>query len=341
MEGTILRLWQVLVITIFISVILFKDESSLKFSKNSYLNSSKVVKQDDSLARRDVLSRESRYIPPVEVYYGNPGIFYLDDMLKPHNIIVYPEDIVKVFPDPSFGVGSKITIFRATKVSVRDNNDVKVYRTWKKTVGELLNEKQISLGDKDLIEPVLNTPISQDLEIKITRVAETNLTQKINLDFKIIKKDDPNLEKGKTRVIQAGKKGVKEQVLHIRRENNKEVSRVLVSEKIISQPQDQIVAYGTKKVITVRCAYQNLVTEAANKYNADPNELCNMMMRESNGHTNSINPDGPYIGLFQYTSGLWGTVSSKAGNGTDIFDARAQIFNTAWAITNGYRGRWP
>ena len=169
-------------------------------------------------------------------------------MLKNLKVTVYPEDIVKTFPDPSFGIGAQITIYRATQVLLYDGNQKTVYRTWKKTVSEFLEEKQIEIGDKDIVKPSLETPLSNDIEIKITRVSETNLVEKVYLDFKTTIKEDKNLEKGKSYVAQVGQKGVKEKIFKVRRENGKEIKRVLVKERIIQKPKEQIIVYGTKIV---------------------------------------------------------------------------------------------
>ncbi|MCX6807126.1 MAG: G5 domain-containing protein [Candidatus Berkelbacteria bacterium] len=341
--GNILRLWQVSVITILLLAVFLDSCNYGLFSgklSNTQSSIADHVPQDNRLGR-EVISRDFREFSNSEVYYGKPGVFYLNEMLIDNNVVVYPEDIIKVFPDPSYGVGSKIIIYRAPQISLWDGNDKKIYRTWVRTVEEVLQEKQITLGDKDVINPSIDTLLTNDLEIKITRVAETNLIEKDDINFKVIKKEDPNLEKGKSKIIQSGKKGIKERIFKIRRENGKEVSRQLIEEKVTTNARDQIEVYGTKQIITVRCLYNDIVSQAAAKYNIDPNEICNLMMKESNGHYKSVNPAGPYYGLFQYSQGFWDIVSSKAGNGNNIFAPSAQILNTAWALSNGYRGRWP
>lgn len=307
------------------------------------MKSSGGLKSQISLPGRNVLPRDLRTNSEIEIYYGKPGIFYLDKMLGSQNVIVYPEDIVQVFPDPSLGIGAKITIYRATPVVVNDAGARKVYRTWAKTVQEFLDEKAIEIGNTDIVEPKQETFLSKNMEIRITRVSETTFAEKIGLDFKKIKQDDPNLEKGKTRIVQVGKPGIKERIYRIRRENGKEVSRVLVKEQVVVPPQDEITAYGTKKVITVRCKYNDWVLEAANKYSIEPDDLCRLMMKESNGNPDSVGFwGGSTYGLFQYKIGFWDFASAKAGfYGVSWRDPRAQIFTTAWALANGYRKRWP
>jgi rare lipoprotein A (peptidoglycan hydrolase) len=200
-------------------------------------------------SKRDTLARETPRTLDIEIYYGKPGIFDLADMLNSQNIIVFPEDIVQAFPDPLLGIGSRITIVRAMPIAVFDANNQTIYRTFQSTVAELLEEKGIVLGEQDRIEPAISTLLTKNLEIKITRVSETELTEKVYLDFKIIKKEDPNLERGKSYITQKGEKGLKEMVYKVKRENGVEVSRILLEERLVKNPKDQIVVYGTKVVV--------------------------------------------------------------------------------------------
>jgi len=306
-------------------------------------NSSNVIDKQKATERREVFSREGRDDSNFrqEVYYGKPKFFDLEAMLRDQNVKIYPEDEITVFPPPFFGLGSRITIYRAPVVSLTEGQKTMVYRTKQKSVADFLKEKNIVLGEDDILTPAPGQKIQDGLKITIVRVSETTISEKIPLDFMVIKQDDPNLDKGKTKVIQKGQTGLKERRYWVRRENGKETQKKLISEEIIQAPQNEILAVGIRPIISVPCRYNNIVIEAAMRYDVNPNEICTLMMRESNGNKTSLNPAGPYYGLFQYSAGFWEMVSRKSGNQGDIFDPRLQILNTAWAFANGYRYRWP
>jgi len=257
------------------------------------------LKSQISFPGRNVLPRDLRTNSEMEIYYGKPGIFYLDKMLESQNLIVYPEDIVQVFPDPSLGIGAKITIYRATPVVVNDAGARKVYRTWAKTVQEFLDEKAIQIEDKDIVEPKQEAFLSKNMEIRITRVSETTFVDKIGLDFKKVKQDDPNLEKGKTRVVQVGKPGTKERIYKIKRENGKEVSRVLVKEQIVVPPQDEITAYGTKVVYlkTGVASHMNGYSGLVAAFNGVPNGTKILVVNLNNGKSVVVTrfSSGPFV----------------------------------------------
>lgn len=279
---------------------------------------------------------------PAEVYYGSPQDKTLDEMLANLNLTVYKEDKISVLPSPLLGIGSRIQIQRALPVEVSDAKKVTVYRTWSKTVNELLAEQNISLVDKDSVEPALETSLSPDLKIKITRVAEFDTTLTETIDFKVIKKNDVNLEKGQTRVETAGVNGQREVTYHIKRVDGEEVSRKVISSKVIKEPQNQILIVGIGPKLARSGPYVDIINAAARKYLINGTALMCLMLRESNGHNTSVNPDGPYYGLFQYTEGFWAAASAAAGfGGADWTDPTAQIYTTAYELTHGQGRRWP
>ena len=68
-------------------------------------------------------------------------------------------------------------------------------------------------------------------------------------NFAVETKSDAKLLKGREKVVQEGKKGSVERKFEIVKENGKEVSRTLLSEKVIQEPQKKIVSVGSKKMV--------------------------------------------------------------------------------------------
>lgn len=184
-----------------------------------------------------------------EIYYGKPFLGTIEEMIAQLGIEVYPEDKISSFPPPEFGIGSVITIERAMVIFVLDGNEKKILRTWKEKVREFLEEKGISLGEKDKISPSLETTLSNNLEIKITRVTETEIKKKEPIAFREIVKEDFTLEKGLTKIEQKGENGIREKIFLVRRENGKEVSRKLIKSKITKEPKNKIILKGMKIIL--------------------------------------------------------------------------------------------
>jgi len=262
------------------------------------------------------------------------------------NVKIYPEDQVQTFPDPSLGIGSKIIITRATVIYVTDAKKLTVYHTWKRTIRDLLKEKNIELLGQDSSDPSLDTWIRYNMSLTITRVAEVDLTQTEPIDFQIIKKNTVDLEKGQTSVQTQGVKGEKEVIYTIKRIDGEEASRTVKDTTITKQPVAEVLLIGIGPKLAKSGPYKDTINAAVesslNKnYSVNGTALMCLMIKESNGHADSINPDGPYYGLFQYEEGFWASISQAAGySGASWSDSTAQIYSTVWALSRGYGGHW-
>lgn len=185
---------------------------------------------------------------PVETYFGNPNLESISDQLKEHNVNVYPEDEVTVFPNPQLNIGSVIRITRATPVRIIDGNRENEYRTWESDIKDLLQKNNITLGQDDKLEPNIDGQITPNLVIKITRVEYTKITETEKIPFKTQKKDDPTLDKGLTKTLQRGVNGERKKIFEVRRENGEEIERKLISNDVVKESTDEIIAVGTKQV---------------------------------------------------------------------------------------------
>lgn len=97
-------------------------------------------------------------------------------------------------------------------------------------------------------------------------------------------------------------------------------------------PQDKDVALAQ---------YRHWISEARAKhpYPESEDRMYAVMMCESGGNPEIVNPAGPYTGLFQYVDGTWrGDWNSYRSE--SITDPRAQIFATALAWSKGMQSHW-
>lgn len=97
----------------------------------------------------------------------------------------------------------------------------------------------ISAGDENLlVEEGASVPVQHMFEVKTE-------TQQQEVGFMEIKRDDANLERGKTEVRQAGTKGTKVITYEVIYFMGTELGRSVVAEDVTVQPGFQIVAVGT------------------------------------------------------------------------------------------------
>ena len=282
---------------------------------------------------------------PTEIYYGASQFKDLKSMAADLAVTVYPQDRVKTFPPPELGLGSQITIRRATPVEVTDAKKTETLRTWSTTVGAMMTEQNIGLLGKDSVSPDVTTPIYSNMPVKITRVADVEVTLTEPIDFKTTKQYSIDLPQGQNQVKVAGVQGQKITTYMVHRVDGEEVSRRVESTQTTKQPvaEELVVGYGPRLASGV---FSDIINAAAKKYTTinftlNGTALSCMMMRESNGHTDSVAAAG-YEGLFQYDPGFWASASADAGYGGAAWtDPKAQIFTTAFEIAHGSGRRWP
>ncbi|OXS24395.1 MAG: hypothetical protein BI182_06810 [Acetobacterium sp. MES1] len=121
-----------------------------------------------------------------------------------------------------------------------------IYQSEAKTVGDLLGEYHIELGDLDRVVPGQSTALEDVKEVKVIRVQIDELPSRQVITYTTQNKDNPEMEVGKTKVVQAGVDGESSQVERVLYENGVEVKREVIYDEIVTAPIPEIVEVGTK-----------------------------------------------------------------------------------------------
>lgn len=193
------------------------------------------------------------------------------------------------------------------------NNQEITVLTSKTKVADILEENHIVLEDNETVVPGLESDITNTKTIKISlkgmepvKVAEnttteinkeevlddyTNITEKIEvvieeIPFETITKDVSNGSSTVNKVIQAGKKGLKEVTYKVRYKGDVEVERIELSSKVIKEPVNKIVQIQT---VTARSSSRgNAVTTASSgRYKVTAYCSCARCCGKTNGITAS------------------------------------------------------
>lgn len=98
---------------------------------------------------------------------------------------------------------------------------------------------------KVLGQKILRKPKAQ---IMLMGTLKTENSTPEPIPFETQNKDDPEMEKGKTKVIQEGAEGKKVKVYKVGYKDGQEVSREFIEEKVTKEPTPKVIANGTKVV---------------------------------------------------------------------------------------------
>lgn len=191
---------------------------------------------------------------PVTIIDGGAKTFTYSAAQTPRSIVrqagvsVYPEDDLTLEPTNNFltdsSIGDRLVINRATPVNVNLFGTPVVMRTHAKTVGELLKQKNISLGNGDTVQPSADTPLTANVQIFLIRKGKQVVSeqQAIAAPQQIV--EDASLSFGTTVVRQQGVPGTKVITYEVELQNGVAVSRHVIQEVVTQQPVTEIVARG-------------------------------------------------------------------------------------------------
>ena len=173
------------------------------------------------------------------------------DALARANIVINDGDIVEPKLDTAIDMDNFfINIYRAHPVLVRDGVTDKYIMTASYDLKTVAAEAGFTIYDGDEIKPSPNTNFLEagaTTIYEITRNGGRTITVEQEIPFTEKTETTYDLEPGVKEVKQLGEVGAKRINYSILYIDGKEVSREVISEEIIRNPVDRIVAVGTKK----------------------------------------------------------------------------------------------
>ena len=278
------------------------------------------------------------------------------EILIANDIPFGADDRVEPGLDTKVNGGETINIYKAHEVTIVDGDTTTVRKTTYKKVEDILKELNITLGEKDQVTPSLNSEVATVDTIKISRTGKTTETKKevIKFETKEEKDDSKYVDEKVTKV--EGKNGEKEVTYNVVRENGKEVSREVASEKVITEATAKVVVVGTKQRPVAEQSYAAqaqsysapggsvalangntagadgvaAAQEMARRTGVPASTWEHIIARESNGQVGARNASGA-SGLFQTMPG-WGSTATVQ----DQIEAATRAYNaqglSAWGM---------
>ena len=178
--------------------------------------------------------------------------------------------IISLIAMSGAGVMAMNTKVNNVEITLSDGYKLTVL-TSKRNVAEILKDNNILVNEDEKVSPKQNENITEECkivisnkskqEIQIAKVSESGIettldsllkayddvvekieVKKEEIPFETIKKDISDGAKStKNKVLQEGENGIKEITYKIKYQNNTEIKRTKISEKVIKKPVDKIV----------------------------------------------------------------------------------------------------
>ncbi len=149
------------------------------------------------------------------------------------------------------GIQNTLSIQRAVPVTMQVDGSLLTRMTWRNNVQDFLEDEKVSLANLDRMEgATLETPLKAGLAFKIVRVRLEKMSELEPITYDVLEQVNKTLNEGETLVAQAGIDGQIEKNFRIVYEDEKPISRTFLDERIISEPVNRIVEFGTVKNFT-------------------------------------------------------------------------------------------
>ncbi len=188
---------------------------------------------------------------PVTIVDGDKRSFVFSAASTPRSIVkqagieVYPEDELLMLPTENFlvegSIGQRVVINRATPVNLNMYGTQVQMRTHAKTVGELLEERDITLSSGDTVTPTEGVAITPNMQIFLLREGQKIETVEEVIPMPQEVQEDANLSFGTSVLRQQGSAG-KKLVTYQTDANTGE--RKIIQEVVVVAPVTHITARG-------------------------------------------------------------------------------------------------
>ncbi|MDK8504098.1 resuscitation-promoting factor [Corynebacterium accolens] len=170
-----------------------------------------------------------------------------------------------------------------------------------KTVGDVLKERGIKLGEDDRVFPAKEEKVTEGMSIKVERIdiQTEDVTEEFDAEPNFV--DDPELEAGAEEVREQGEKGKREITRKVVLKNGKKESEEVIKDEVVVGPKPATIARGTKQA---ESEPQGGNSGAAAPAVADGSVWDAIAQCESNGNW-SINTGNGFSGGLQFAPSTW------------------------------------
>jgi uncharacterized protein YabE (DUF348 family) len=169
----------------------------------------------------------------------------VSQLLQEQKIVVMEHD--KVFPSSEAKIinNMEVKVLGAFPLTLNDGGKEQQVWSTSTTVADFLLQQEISLNQQDRIEPKPEDLVTENAVIKVIRVEKVTDVVEEPIKFAVVTQKDKSMAKGTQKVLRQGQNGLAQRQYEVIKENGQEVSRSLISEKVLKEKQDHLVAIGT------------------------------------------------------------------------------------------------
>ncbi len=168
------------------------------------------------------------------------------ELLEEQKIKVTEHDHIIPAKDYEIKEDLEVAVDKAFQLTMVEGGNKKQVWSTSTTVADFLTQQGVKLNELDRVEPELTEKVEAKDIVNVTRVEKVTDVVESPVEYEIVKKEDSSLSKGKEKILVEGKQGRVSTQYEVTKENGKEVKRNVISETIMKEKRNQVVAVGTK-----------------------------------------------------------------------------------------------
>lgn len=172
------------------------------------------------------------------------------DLLKTQGVTFSPADQVEPALPTPLKDNLRVVVSHAARVVLTVDGQTKDIQTCAATVGDVLQEQGIFLDPRDIVEPDPDSRIEDGIKIKVVRVRSEEETREVPIPRPTRREMDPHLERGFSRVVQAGKDGLEKQRWLIVYHDGQEAERRLIERNVLKEPVERVIRVGSLQQVS-------------------------------------------------------------------------------------------
>lgn len=164
-------------------------------------------------------------------------------------ISLHDEDVTRIERSNDLigdGAGLQMTVQRATPFFLDLYGNRREVRTQASTIGEMLKEKKIVLGENGRVSVPESTAITEGLEVRVWREGRQTITVDESISFDTERIFDADREVGYRQIQTEGIAGVKAVSYEVEIKDGVEISRQEIAQIVTKHPSKQVEVIGIK-----------------------------------------------------------------------------------------------
>ena len=143
--------------------------------------------------------------------------------------------------------GLALTVTTPKKVTLVVGGERDTITTTAATVDEVLDEADVTVRQRDELEPVGDTEVFDGMRVVVVRIGIDRQRVSLSTPFRTVVRQDPDMYIDEVAIQREGRPGLVREIFRVVKANGEVRKRTLITTKVVRQPVSEIEVHGTQE----------------------------------------------------------------------------------------------